>query len=126
MASTWNNLWKFETKRFVVALDWAWEDYPDLSWDETGETREKCESGEWGVYTFRIRVLLDGREIAADHLGNSIYADPVEFYREHIGIAALSRRDGRNYGCYFSDMLRQSVSDARKALIDVPRLRKAS
>lgn len=121
----WNSLWRFETKRFIVTLDWEWEEYPDLSWDDDGEVLKRCESGEYGVYTFRVRVLCDGREVACDHLGNSIYADLREFYQEHIGLAALRRADGHNYGCYFSDMVRTAIGEARKALADLPRLRVA-
>lgn len=119
----WNTVWKFSTKRFVVSLDWEYEEYPDLSWDETGETQAKCESGEWGVYTFRTRVTLDGREVACDYLGNSIYADPKEFYAEHLGVRAKSRAAGVNYGCYFTDMVANAVDEARKLLADAPRLR---
>lgn len=124
--SEWHNLRTFKTARFTVTLDWTWEDYPDLSWDDTGEVREKIESGEWGNYTFRVRVLCDGNEIAADYLGNSIYADPAEFSREHIGIAALNRRDNCRYGCPFADMMKSAIHDARKALRDPPRVRRVA
>ena len=115
-------VWDFETARFRVVVDCDWESDPDLSWDETGETREKIESGEWGNYCFRARLFCDGREIATDYLGNSIYADPVEF-RDHIGLAIKSRADGHNYGSYFTDMVRSVIAKGRKALCDVPRLR---
>lgn len=122
--SNWNTVWSFSTARFTVSLDWSWEDYPDLSWDETGETQAKCESGEWGVFTFRTRCTLDGREIAADYLGNSIYADPKEFYKEHLGVRAMARKDGKNYGCYFTDMVATVVDEARKSLRDLPEMRR--
>lgn len=115
----WNNLKTWRTKRFTVSLDWAWEDYPDLSWDDTGEVTAKLNSGEWGNYTFRVRVLCDGREISADYLGNSIYASPEDFYREHIGI----RAQGPGVGCYFTDMIATAIGEARKALCDPPRVR---
>lgn len=122
---TWNNVWAFETARFRVTLDWTWEDNPDLSWDETGEVREKLESGEWGNYTFRVRVTCDDQEVACDYLGNSIYANPKEF-RDHLGLAARSRADGRNYGSYFTDMVRNAIADARNELRrERPRIRAA-
>lgn len=121
--SKWNNLWKFSTARFTISLDWEWEDWPDISWDDTGEVRAKLESGEWGNYTFRVRVTCDGREVAADYLGNSIYADPAEFHRAHFGIRPKSRIDGCNYGTYFTDMVRQAIGETRKALNNPPRLR---
>jgi hypothetical protein len=115
-------IWEFETARFRVVVGWDWEDSPDLSWDETGETREKLESGEWGNYCFVAKVYCDGRELAADYLGNSIYAEPGEF-RDHIGLAAKSRADGCNYGSYFKDMVDNVITEARKAICDVPRVR---
>ena len=124
--STWNNLRTWNTAHFCVTLDWTWEDYPDLSWDDTGEVTAKLESGEYGNYTFRVRVTCDGREVAADYLGNSIYADPMEFAREHLGLAALRREHGKNYGCYFTDMMHNAISEARKALCNPPRVRCAA
>jgi hypothetical protein len=118
-----NIIWKFNTARFSVVLFWTWEDYPDLSWDDTGETQKKCESGEWGVYTFGVEVCCDGRRVAIDYLGNSIYADPKEFYQEHFGIRKFARDNGGNYGCYFSDMVSVAIGEARKALCNAPKLR---
>jgi hypothetical protein len=122
----WHTLREWNTARFRVTLDWTWEDFPDLSWDETGETTEKVQSGEWGVYTFRARVTLDGREIACDYLGNSIYADPAEFIAGHREVGKARRETGQNYGCYFSDMIRTVASEARDALKDAPRVRRVA
>lgn len=122
----WTNIRTWKTARFAVTLDWTWEDNPDLSWDDTGEVTEKINSGEWGNFTFRVRVTCDGREVGADYLGNSIYADPEEFYREHIGIRAKARAKGVNYGCYFTDMMHTAIADAREALRYPPRIRCAA
>lgn len=111
-----NVLREFNTANFQVVLSWEWEDYPDVSWDDTGEVREKLESGEWGNFCFGVHVYLNGSEVAADYLGNSIYADPMEFAREHIGLAAKHRADGCNYGCYFPDMLRTALNEARSTV----------
>lgn len=124
--SRWTNIKTWNTKRFTVTLDYEWEEYPDLSWDKTGETVAKIESGEWGNYCFCVRVMADGREIATNYLGNSIYADPTDFYREHIGVAAKSRAAGVNYGCYFTDMMHEAIREARKALCNPPRIRCAA
>ncbi len=115
-------VWQFNTARFCVILDWTYDDYADLSWDETGETRDKIASGEWAVYSFQVRVLCDGREIGDSHLGGSIYADPADF-RDHVGLAIKRRADGRNYGSYFSDMVKEAIGKARKTLCNCPRLR---
>ena len=121
----WNNIRTWETTNFRVTLDWQREEYPDLSWDDSGEVIANLQSGEWGNYTFRVLVTCDGREIGSDYLGNSIYADPEQFYLEHIGIAAKSRADGQNYGCYFTDMLTGAINEARKTLRKSPRVRSA-
>lgn len=115
-------IWTFETAHFKVVVDCDWESDPDLSWDETGEVREKINSGEWGNYCFRARLIWNGNEIATDYLGNSIHADPAEF-RDHVGLAIKSRADNANYGSYFKDMVGTVISEGRKALENIPRLR---
>jgi hypothetical protein len=82
----------------------------------------KIDSGEWGNFIFRAAVYCDGRCITEDFLGNSVYADPMEF-RDHVGLAAKSRADGCTYGSYFKDMVRTVVSDARDVLCAAPRMR---
>jgi hypothetical protein len=103
-------LWTFRTKRFCI--EWQIEpDYDgDFSFDETGETAEKVNSGEWQCFVSKMVVYFDGEEIAADYLGGSIYENPADF-RDHIGIKA---HDG--CGSYFSDMVRQACSGARAVL----------
>jgi hypothetical protein len=109
-------IWNFRTKNFRVVVDCDYDqDTLDLSWDDTGEVREKIESGEWASYTMRARVLdRDGNELGVDYLGASIYGDPREF-RDHIGLGIKSRADGCNYGSYFTDMVRQAIEEARES-----------
>jgi hypothetical protein len=120
--STETILREYKTKNFAVQLRCDYEDFPDLSWADQ-ETLDKLDSGEWTNYVFSVVVLWKEREIAADYLGNSIYEDPQEFYREHLGIAALRRKTGKNYGCYFSDMMRTAIAEARKTFSNAPKLR---
>lgn len=116
-----DHIWRFNTARFSVILDCDWEENPDFSFDETGETEDKCRRGVWSCVCFRVRVLLDGEEIAADFLGNSIYADVCDFAREHLGCRTAG------YGSYFPDMVREAISEARAEIrrrVDTaPRLR---
>lgn len=119
----WHNIRTWKRGRFAVTLDHSDEEWPDLSWDETGEVADKIARGIWGNFLFRVQVTLDGREIGVDYLGNSIYADPEDFYLEHIGIAAKARADGKNYGCYFTDLIGEAISDARRTICNAPRLR---
>jgi hypothetical protein len=126
MRQQWETLREFNTARFRVTLAWTWEDDTDISWDDTGEVRAKLESGEWGSYCFRVLVTMDGHELACDYLGNSIYADPMEFAREHVGLRPLMRaKYGPNAtgGAYFPDMVAQAISEARKVLCKAPRVR---
>ena len=110
-------IWRFRTKNFTVIVDCDYQqETADLSWDETGEVREKLESGEWAVYVMRARVLDNhGNEIGCDYLGESIYEDPMTF-RDHIG----SRGE---WGSYFVGMVRSAIAEARQTYADRPRLR---
>lgn len=56
---------EFKTKNFKVIVD-AVEDFDlDLSWDDTGEVRDKLERGVYISFTARVRVLFHGpREYA--------------------------------------------------------------
>lgn len=85
-------MWRFETARFAVV--WTISDCYDLdlSWDESGEVAEKLESGEYQAFDSAVTVYLDGREIAADYLGQSIYADPADF-RDHVGLSKRATAD---------------------------------
>ena len=100
-------IWTFKTRNFAVVVDCDYEqDWLDLSWDETGEVAEKIVSGEWSAYTMRAR-LLDrfGKELVSDYLGQSIYADPMDF-RDHIGSQG-------KWGSYFTDMVRTVLDEGR-------------
>lgn len=110
----YSNIWRFETAQFVVTVD-AFEDAGiDLTWDEDGSTLAKLEAGELEHFAVRARCLHKptGME-STDRLGGCIYARPADF-RDHFGIAAKSRVDGRCYGSYFSDMVRQVVGEMRE------------
>src|SRR5262249_1777423 len=104
---------QFNTAQFCVALAWQPESDPDLSWADDAD-RAKLDDGTWVNATFWVTVTHKGKEVARDALGNSVYADVRDFYREHLGIRAKSRADGRNYGCYFSDMVANAIAEARR------------
>jgi hypothetical protein len=119
-------IWRFDTKNFIVQMTCDYDqDSIDLSWDETGETAKKIASGEWVVYTFHAEVIERPtyNTIGESYLGGSIYADPEDF-RDHVGLGIKSREDGRNYGSYFTDMIREAIQEARKNYAEQrPRLR---
>jgi hypothetical protein len=109
----WEQVWKFRTKRFMVTLECVPEDQPDLSWMDD-ETLAKL-AGEYVNVVFCVRILWEGNEVACNYLGNSVYANLRDF-RDHIGSKG-------KWGSYFTDMVRQSIDEARKALSNVPRMR---
>ena len=102
----WQNMWKFKTPHFTVQWDIAPEDDVDISWDDTGEVREKLESGVYECFCSRVVVYADGHEVGCDYLGNSIYENPKDF-RDHIGARG-------KYGSYFTDMVACAIDEARK------------
>lgn len=116
-------MWEFNTKNFKVVASVSPDPDVDTSFDETDETNQKLASGEWIAFQTAVRVYWNGVEIGTDYLGGSIYANPHDFFKEHIGLAAKSRADGRNYGAYFPDMVREAIREARKALKVAPKLR---
>lgn len=112
-------MWTFRTRNFRI--EWQIEpcDDLDLSWDETGETRDNLDSGLWEAFDSKMVVYFRGAEIGTDYLGQSIYENPSDF-RDHIGMNA------KGHGSYFSDMVREAIADARRNMADMPALRKVA
>jgi len=116
-------IWEFNTANFRVTVDCYHDDDVDLSFDDTGEIKEKLESGEFTAFWTEVKVMDSrGGVLGRDTLGGSIYADPREF-RDHVGLAQRSRADGTNYGSYFLDMVREAISEARKTVLAMNRVR---
>ena len=113
-------MWEFKTKRFSVIWSIEPDSDCDLSFDETGEVAEKIASGELECFTSTMEVIHrdSGAVLSTEYLGGSIYADPADF-RDHIGVKVKSRQDGRNYGSYFSDMVRGAIGAARETIAEV-------
>jgi hypothetical protein len=112
---------EFKTRNFRVIVD-AIEDYDaDLSWDETGEVREKLENGDLMAFTARARVIhADLGEIGSDYLGGCIYESP-EAFMDHMECAKYTRKlraEGSDAICgsYFSDMVHEAIREARQSL----------
>jgi hypothetical protein len=118
----WSTLRTFNTALFTVALQCAHDQDADYdSYDSA--TREGIQRGDYAPYCFRVVVLYRGLDIGADYLSDSIYSDPADFAREHYGIAPKGRAAGVTYCCYFPDMVRAAVLDARRTLRNPPRMR---
>lgn len=101
-------VYTFKTARFALELAVEPETFPP-DWNGWEQDIEKIDRGELAYFIARVRVLLDGREIATDYLGGCCYNTVEEF-----------RRDG-----YFFDLARSAIKDARAALRNTPRLRAA-
>ena len=114
---TLENIYKFNTRNFTIKVDAMEEHDPDLSWDETGETQRMIERGEWLCFTVKATLSFRGMKIAEDYLGNCIHENTRDF-RDHFGIAKL-----KNTGSYFSDMVRNVISEGRKTLSEIPTLK---
>lgn len=110
----------FKTKNFQVIAEALEENDLDLSFDDTGETQQNIESGKWVAFCARVRVLLHGREIGVDYLGNCIY-DSIDSFMDHKECGKQNReyeaqgKDGR-CGSYFTDMIHEAIREARKTL----------
>lgn len=103
---------KFTIGRFTIRAEIEPETDLDLSWDDDGEVSTKLESGEYEAFCTKVSVHLNGVEIAADYLGESIYANPADFFTEHYGINATQ------YGAYFPGMAREAIAEARQWMRD--------
>lgn len=101
-------VYAFKTRRFTLELAAEPEtDTPDwcgAEWDI-----QRIERGELVYFVARVRVLLDGRELASDYLGGCCAESTGSF-----------RQDP-----YFYDMVRSAIKDARAAIRNTPRLRAA-
>lgn len=107
-AMHWETMWTFHTPNFSVSWQIAPEDDLDLSWDNTGEVREKLTSGVYQAFQSRVVVYFNGYEVGCDYLGGSIYEKPAEF-RDHIGSRG-------KWGSYFTDMVREAIKEARQTI----------
>lgn len=109
-------IWEFETADFRVTVT-AHNEYDiDLSWDEDGTVAAQLESGEMECFRVEARCLhiptgVEGR----DDLGQCIYKNVSDF-RDNLGIARKRRESGKNYGSYFSDMVRTCIQECRANL----------
>jgi hypothetical protein len=116
-------IYKFQTRRFIVEVVALPEDYLDLSWDESGETAQKIETGELCAFQVEARVSFCGEygepiKLGADYLGGCVYESP-EAFRDHFGVRPYERELSAKHGgpvtvChYFSSMVREAIAQAR-------------
>ena len=112
-------MYRFEIGSLIVRAVIEPDHDVDLSWDESGETAEKLESGEWEAFGTIVTVERNGHVIGEDSLWGSIYADPAEFFTAHRDPDPANRNcslNGTAIGHYFPDMVRSAIADARRTL----------
>ncbi len=119
---TLENIYTFNTRNFTIRVDAMEEIDPDFSFDDTEETQEMIERGDWLCFAVRASVSFRNNgsmyanadvEIAEDYLGNCIHEN-IRDFRDNIGVVR---------GSYFSDMVRNVIREARKTLSEMPKLR---
>lgn len=138
MSQHWENHWRFATKQFEVLFDVApCEDDPADSF-EFEEDIDAVRDGTVDWFDARVRVMWNGKEIAADYLGCCSYNSIEEFYVSHRDPDPMNRNctimrrawqggndpDAKISLChYFPSMVSQAIGEARKVLCSVPRVR---
>jgi hypothetical protein len=73
----------FDREGFFVIVDKTWEDIDP--WDQLSECFDNkkqlyadIENGKYDWFMLRVRVLVDGHELASEYLGGCLYEDPRE------------------------------------------------
>ncbi|MEY9235380.1 hypothetical protein ABIF78_007703 [Bradyrhizobium japonicum] len=128
-------MYRFETARFIVRAIIRNDCDMDTSWMDE-ETKANIACGLWQAFGTIVTVeTKDGIKLGSDSLWGSVYENPAEFFSDHRSADPMNRncsamraaRGGNVRIChYFPDMIRQAVSDARKRLANMPKLKELS
>ena len=83
MTRYYDTIGEFERDGFDVIVDKTYEDlHPSDSFDEECyDIKQLCEdidSGRYEWFMLRVRVLVEGLELASEYLGGCLYSDPRE------------------------------------------------
>lgn len=123
-------VWEFKTENFRVSLELEQEHgYKYDGDDEDGSIQQKIDDGDYVVFTSCVTVYLHGSEIGVSYLGDSVYADDDtldQFWKGHRDPNPENRNCSfNNYrvGHYFPDMVKEAISEARKHLANLPKMR---
>lgn len=115
---------EFRTPNFTVTVDAVEDPDVDLSWDETGDTLEKLNSGEYVAFAARVRVVhADLGTVGEDYLGGCIYSRIADF-QDHRQCAAETRRlraagSSAICGSYFADLIKSACAEARQRILSM-------
>ena len=106
-------IWKFATKNFTVLMTCFYDNDYVVDFEDP-ELEEQFDNGDLAAYVFHAQVKdKSGNTLGESYLGGSVYNDPANF-RDHVGINIKSRKDGRSYGSYFTQMISEAIEEARK------------
>lgn len=85
---------------------YAVEDFQDVRGqfedDDAAEIMAQLEAGDLVQFTAKITASKNGIELAAEYLGGCFYKDESDFV---------------NNDCYYGDMVRTVIEEAKKAII---------
>lgn len=130
--SNQTEMFRFETANFVVRAVIVDDIDVDISYDETSESSDKLDSGEWQAFGSIVTVEHNGLVLGESSLWGSIYAKPAEFFDAHRSPNPMERNcsimraaEGeRVMIChYFPGMVSEAIAEARKTLATMPKLR---
>lgn len=119
---------EFRTSNFHIIVDAIEDDDLDLSWDDDGSVRNDLNSGNLIAFCARVRVFCQGNEISSDYLGGCVYSN-LDAFQDHKGIRQYARQVSQEHGSpvvvgsYFSDMVRNAISEARATLRELQTIR---
>ena len=87
MTRYYDELATYERNGFTIIVDKTYEDmHPSDSFDdECFNIKELCEdidSGRYEWFMLRVRVLVEGLELASEYLGGCLYSDPKEVFTD--------------------------------------------
>ena len=79
----YDQLAEYEREGYTIIVDKSWEDLsPRDSFDESccdiDEIIKDIERGHLDWFMLRVRVLVEGLELASEYLGGMLYKDPKE------------------------------------------------
>jgi hypothetical protein len=69
----------FDREGFFVIVDKTWEDIDP--WDQLSECfddKKQLYADKYDWFMLRVRILVDGHELASEYLGGCLYEDPRE------------------------------------------------
>jgi len=81
MTRYYDEIGSFDRDGFFVVVDKTWEDLNPRDCFETDDIDEiikDIDRGHLEWFMLRVRVLVDGHELASEYLGGCLYEDPRE------------------------------------------------